>query len=152
MISRRILRTSVPIWIALLACVGCATIAPRNTPECQAFLLSEADRLEQQFEKTVTESSRRLEAMFEPEHFGGDRERALMTKGAFMVLFNRQLKTGLSEVGSAPLAYREVAQAEEYPKGCDNRDKLRKFNDRLIVMHTELWGKALEAASKFQPH
>lgn len=142
--------TTLMIGVVFLTVVGCATTSSRNTPECKAFLLSEAERIEQQFNKTVEESSRELDAMFVPEHFGGNKDTALISKGAYIAFFNHKLKVPLFKVHAVPLAYKKAAQAKEYPKACDKMAEFRETNDKIIVIHSDMWGKALEAAAKFR--
>jgi len=82
------------MFLLLIGNVSVAAAEPKNTPECKDFLLSEAERLEVQLKKTVQESGDKIESVFRPENFGGNKEQALMTKGAYMA-FLRNISESL---------------------------------------------------------
>lgn len=134
----------------LLTGASCfATAAPKNTPECNSFLLSEAERMEVQFKKTVQESGDKIESIFTPENFGGDKEKALMMKGAYMAFFKKYFRASILKIHTMPGAYRKAAGIEDYPKTCDNMAKFKEANDKAILTHAQIWDKALEAAKEF---
>jgi len=122
---------------------------PRTLRNVTAFCFPTQKRLEVQFKKTVQESGDKIESIFIPENFGGDKEKALMMKGAYMAFLKKYFRDSILKIHTMPGAYRKVAEMEDYPKACDKMGKFKETNDKAILPHAQIWDKALEAANEF---
>ena len=136
--------------ILLIGAHGVAAATSKNTPQCKSYLISEAERIEVELKKTVQESGDRIESIFIPENYGGDKEKALMMKGAYMAFFKKHFREPILKLHSIPGAYRQVAEMEAYPKVCDKMEKFKETNNKAILTHSQIWDKALEAAEEFK--
>lgn len=137
------------VLLLLVSAISCAAAAARNTPECRALLLSEAERVEAQFKETAEDSNRKIESVFVPANFDGSKDRALMMRGAYIAFFKKKFLEPIAKIQAVPAAYRMAADSEDYPKACDNSKKFKKANDRIIATHGEIWTIALDDAEVF---